>query len=71
LTRHDRQDIANTFVLSGPPPRQADKYDLRFTQQFPVIVADMTGALIPGWTRPSCIAQELALRCLFDQVEVI
>jgi hypothetical protein len=31
----------------------------------------MTGALIRGWTFPTCVAQELALRCLFDQVEVI
>jgi hypothetical protein len=71
LERIDRQDIANTFVLSGLPPRQADKYDVRFTQQFVVIAADMTGALLGGWTRPSCVAQELALRCLFDQVEII
>lgn len=71
LDRVDRQDIANTFVLSGLPPRHADKYDLRFAQQFLVIAADMTGALTSGWTRPSCVAQELALRCLFDQVEVI
>lgn len=27
--------------------------------------------LIRGWTGPSCVAQELALRCLFDQVEII
>ncbi|MFY9636939.1 MAG: hypothetical protein WAL27_19665 [Cellulosimicrobium cellulans] len=71
LERIDRQDIANTFVLSGLPPRQTDKYDVRFTQQFLVIAADMTGALVRGWTRPSCVAQELALRCLFDQVEII
>ena len=31
----------------------------------------MTGELARGWTRPSCVAQELALRCLFDQVEII
>jgi hypothetical protein len=31
----------------------------------------MTAALIRGWTRPTGGAQELALRCLFDQVEVI
>ncbi|GAC1377510.1 MAG: hypothetical protein NVSMB43_18840 [Pseudarthrobacter sp.] len=31
----------------------------------------MTGALARGWARPPCVAQELALRCLFDQVEVI
>lgn len=71
LDRVDRQDIANTFVLSGLPPRHADKYDVRFAQQFLVIAADMTGALTRGWTRPSSVAQELALRCLFDQVEVI
>ncbi len=71
LLKLDRQDIATTFVLSGLPPRHADKYDVRFTQQFLVIAVDMTGALIRGWTHPSCVAQELALRCLFDQVEVI
>lgn len=31
----------------------------------------MTGALIRGWTRRPGVAQELALRCLFDQVEII
>ena len=71
LDRVDRQDIANTFVLSGLPTRHCDKYDVRFARQFLVIAADMTGALVRGWTRPSCVAQELALRCLFDQVEVI
>ncbi|BCW73541.1 hypothetical protein [Arthrobacter sp. NicSoilB8] len=71
LDRIDRQDIANTFVLSGLPPRHADKYDVRFARQFLVIATDMTGALTRGWARPSCVAQELALRCLFDQVEVI
>lgn len=71
LKRIDHQDITNTFVLSGLPPRQADKYDVRFTQQFLVIAADMTGALVRGWTRPSCVAQELAVRCLLDQVEII
>jgi hypothetical protein len=71
LDRVDHQDIANTFVLSGLPPRHADKYDVRFVQQFLVIAADMTGALTRGWARPSCVAQELALRCLFDQGEVI
>ncbi|MCO4251217.1 hypothetical protein [Pseudarthrobacter raffinosi] len=71
LDRIDRQDIANTFVLSGLPARPADKYDVRFAQQFLVTTADMTGALTRGWTRPACVAQELALRCLFDQVEVV
>jgi hypothetical protein len=66
-----RQDITGSLVLSGLPPKHADKYDVRFAQQFLVIAADLAGALIRGWTHPSCIAQELAVRCLLDQVEVI
>jgi hypothetical protein len=65
LDRIERRDIASTFVLSGLPARLADKYDVRFTRQFLVITADLTGALIRGWTRPACVTQELALRCLF------
>jgi hypothetical protein len=34
LDRIDREDIANTFVLSGLPPRQADKFDVRFAGNF-------------------------------------
>lgn len=67
----DREDIADTFVLSWLPPRQSGKYDIGFVQRFLVVAADMTGSLARGWRRPSCVAQELALRCLFDQVEVL
>ena len=71
LSTIDREDIANSFVLSWLPPRQAQKYDVGFVQRFLLVAADMTGALARGWSRPSCVAQELALRCLFDQVEVL
>jgi hypothetical protein len=67
----EREDIASTFVLSWLPPRQAHKYDVGFVQRFLVVAADMTAALVRGWSRPSCVAQELALRCLLDQVEVL
>lgn len=67
----DREDIANTFVMSWLPPRQANEYDVRFVQRFLVVAADMTAELVRGWSRPSCVAQELALRCLLDQVEVL
>jgi hypothetical protein len=66
-----RQDIAGSFVLSGLPPRHADKYGVRFAQQFLVISTHMAGALVRRWTHPTCVAQELAVRCLLDQVEVI
>jgi hypothetical protein len=65
------RDIAETYVLSGLPRRHADKYDVRFAQRFLVIASDMAAALVRGWTHPSCVAQELAVRCLLDQVEVI
>ncbi|SDL06122.1 hypothetical protein [Arthrobacter sp. ok362] len=71
LAHITRQDIAGSFVLSGLPPRHAENYEARFAQQFLVIAADMAGALIHGWTGPSRVAQELAVRCLLDQVEVI
>lgn len=71
LEKISRQDIAGCFVLSGLPPRHAEKYDVRFAQQFLVIAADLSGALLRGWTHPSCVAQELAVRCLLDQVDVI
>lgn len=67
----DRQDIGDTIVLSWLPPRHAHNYDVGFVQRFLVVAADMTGALAKGWARPSCVAQELALRCLLDQVEVL
>lgn len=41
LDRIDRRDIANNIGLSGMQPRQADKYDVRFTQQFLVTATDM------------------------------
>jgi hypothetical protein len=71
LAEITRQDIARSFVLSGLPPKHAEKYDVRFAQQLLVIAADMAGALIRGWTHPSCMAQELTVRCLLDRVEVI
>jgi hypothetical protein len=71
LDEVSRKDIAETYALSGLPPRHADKYDVRFAQRFLVIASDMAAALVRGWTHPSCVAQELAVRCLLDQVEVI
>ena len=55
LAQITRQDIAGSFVLSGPPPKHADKYDVRIAQQFLVIATDMSGALVRGWTHPSCV----------------
>ena len=70
LERVDHHDIANT--LSCPdcrPATPADKYDVRFAQQFRVIASDMTGALVHGWTRPSCAHGNWRSAAFFDQVE--
>lgn len=36
-----------------------------------MVAAELTVALVRGWSRPSCVGQERALRCLLDRVEVI
>jgi hypothetical protein len=65
-----REDITGTWVLSGLPPQYAEKYNGLFARRFLVVAADMTMKLAAGWTPPSCVAQELAVRCLLDQVEI-
>lgn len=63
-------DIAGTSVLSSLPPQFAASYDAKFTQMFIVVAADVTAALVRGWTAPGCLAAELAVRCLLDQAEI-
>ena len=65
-----RADINETWILSGLPPQYADKYNGLFAQEFLVLAVDMTMKLASGWTPPSCVAQELAVRCLLDQIEI-
>lgn len=63
-------DIAGASVLSSLPPQFAVRYDQKFTQKFIVVAADVTAALVRGWTAPGCLAAELAVRCLLDQAEI-
>jgi hypothetical protein len=63
-------DIAGSSVLSSLPPRFAASYDVKFTQKFIVVAADVTTALVRGWTALGCLAAELAVRCLLDQAEI-
>jgi hypothetical protein len=51
-------------VMHGLPPAFAQDYDSYFVQRFLVVAADMTTKLAGTWTPPSCVAQELAVRCL-------
>lgn len=63
-------DIAGSAVLSSLPPLFAASYDVKFTQKFIVVAADVTASLVRGWTAPGCLAAELAVRCLLDQAEI-
>jgi len=42
-----------------------------FAQKFLVAVVDVTGRLTKGWEPLACVAQELGLRVLLNQVEVV
>lgn len=64
------KDISQTFVLSGLPERFAHKYSMMFAQKMMTIMIDLTMKLSRGWSTPSCVAQELALKVLLDGVEV-
>ncbi|WP_052206845.1 hypothetical protein [Sinomonas humi] len=63
-------DIAGTLVLSGLPPFYAGRYGVGFAQAFLAATVEQLKGLASGWEPPACIAQELVVNCLIDQVEV-
>lgn len=67
----DVQDFieSESEVLHGLPPAFAQEYDSYFVRRFLVVAADMTTKLAGEWTPPSCVAQELAVRCLVGVTE--
>lgn len=66
-----REDIDETSVLWSLPPQYATRYTGRFARRFLLVAADLTTKLAGTWTMPSCVAQELAVRCLLDKVDLI
>jgi hypothetical protein len=63
--------IEDTWVLSQLPARFAGSYTPLFAQKFLVAVVDVTGRLTKGWEPLASLAQELGLRLLFNQVEIV
>lgn len=61
--------VEDTWILSELPREYATQYTAQFAQRFLVVTVDMTAALARGWDGPTCVAQELSLRCLINQVE--
>lgn len=63
--------IEDTWVLCQLPARFAVDYSPLFAQKLLVAVVDVTGRLTKGWEPLACVAQELGLRVLLNQVEVV
>jgi hypothetical protein len=61
----------DTWVLCQLPARFAPNYTALFAQRFLVAVVDVTGRLTRGWEPLASVAQELGLRILLNQVEVV
>ena len=59
------------MILSQLPGRFAASYTPLFAQKFLVAVVDVTGRLTKGWEPLACVAQELGLRILLNEVEVV
>ena len=64
-------EIEDTWVLRQLPTRFAASYTTLFAQKFLVALVDVTGRLTKGWEPLACVAQELGLRVLLNQVEVV
>lgn len=71
LLREDPEGAEGTFHISGLPPLQAASYGPLFAQRFLAVAFDLGTALATAFQGPTCVAQELALKLLLDQVEVL
>jgi hypothetical protein len=66
--RVDANAIKKLQVLSALPPRFAHHFDVGFAQHLLVAAVDLTARFTQGWQPPSCVAQELLLQVLLDEV---
>ena len=64
-------DVDETYVISNLPPQFAHHYDARFAARFLAVCTDLSMNLAAGWKEPSCVAQELAVRCLLADAEFL
>ncbi|MFD1210904.1 hypothetical protein ACFQ36_02460 [Arthrobacter sp. GCM10027362] len=64
-------DIDETFVIDNLPPQFAHHYDSRFAARFLTVCVDLSRNLVSGWKEPTCVAQELAVRCLLADAEFL
>lgn len=71
VDQFDQFDEDVLWALPELPPAFVDQYDIRFLRRFLTAAIAVTGRLTAGWIPPVCLAEELAIRLLLNQVEVI
>lgn len=64
----DANAIKKLQVLGALPPRFAHHFDVGFAQHLLVAAVDLTARFTQGWQPPACVAQELLLQVLLDEV---
>lgn len=64
-------DAEDMQILCQLPPAYADLYTPTFIQDFLVATVDTTRKLAVGWAPLATIAEELALRILFNEVQYL
>lgn len=64
-------DIDSTWILVNLPRRFAHRYGPLFVQKFIVVTIDLTTSLARAWRAPDCVAGELALQCLLEEVQTV
>ena len=63
--------VNDTYELRRLPSRFRRHVTPGFANMFTVAAADLTTRISSGWTTLACVAQELALKRLLDEMEVI
>ena len=63
--------VEDTDVLARLPARFWRLITPGFANKFAAVAVDLTGRVSQGWTALACVAHELALKCLLDEMEVV
>ena len=67
--RTSADSLEETLQLCALPPAYRSAFDALFAQRFLAVALDVGHSLVSGFSSPSCLAQELALKLLLDSVE--
>lgn len=63
--------IEETLCLAQLPEAFQEHYTSGFTQRLLAVTMDLGHSLVAGFSHPSCVAQELALRLVFNRMELL